>query len=73
MSILEDCLMIDKKVIVSLSDSECPENECDIVLDSGFVRVIVGENKDNLVLPLDFAVQIAKVILSLDGFKDNQL
>ena len=65
--------MIDKKVIVSLSDSECPENECDIVLDSGFVRVIVGENKDNLVLPLDFAVQIAKVILSLDGFKDNQL
>lgn len=65
--------MIDKKVIVSLSDSECPENECDIVLDSGFMKVNMGENEDNLVLPLDFAVQIAKVILSLDGFKDNQL
>lgn len=73
MPILEDCLMIDKKVIVSLSDSECPENECDIVLDSGFMKVNMGENEDNLVLPLDFAVQIAKVILSLDGFKDNQL
>ena len=63
--------MIDKKVIVSLSDSECPENECVIVLESGFVRVNRGGYEGNLVLPLDFAVQIAKVILSLDGFKDN--
>ena len=63
--------MIDKKVIVNLSDSECPDNECDIILESGFVRINIGENEDNLVLPLDFAIQVARVILSLGGFKDN--
>lgn len=56
--------MIVKETIVKLSDPDNPDNNCKILLESGFIKITQTDD-EGVIFQTAFAAQLAKTILEL--------
>ena len=49
---------------VNLSDPDNPDNNCKILLESGFIKITQTDD-EGVIVQTEFAAQLAKIILEL--------